>query len=129
MPIKRETLNVLKANVRHKDFGEGEQVIYTLIDACLQLLDTVEGGPDIQAQRAALADRDRQVRLALKDIQDTLAKAWPPGTFSGPPQTVTAVLKAKFTVDLAIEMVKAKGPAWTRAWDWYTPRIEEEFSR
>ena len=132
--IKRETIMAHRRVLNKMDYHPSTDTIRMLCDGALELLDALEGGPSIQARRAELTERERQVKLALTDLNVLLAEI----QVAIPPDIEPAVVeaepllrdlsKARLMADLIIEMVKAKGPKWHREWSWYTPRIEEEFS-
>jgi hypothetical protein len=112
--MSRQKLRELKKAARRKTAGMELpiQTMHALIDSNLEALDALEGGKSTQEQRAELQERERQLMLALADIRERIG---PNGS------------RALYAVDAAMEMLRAKGPAWHRKWDWYTPRIAEEF--
>lgn len=131
--ITRETLHRTKKQVKDPKFGfsPGQQeVVHTLIDSNLQLLDLLDGGMDAK-------ERERQIGLALVDLQGALElvklchdrqrSPLRPDVVLPSVGADRALARAKYTLDLIAQMVKAKGPAWQRKWDWYQPRIAEEF--
>jgi hypothetical protein len=111
MPIKRETLQALKKASRITGNAPDVHTARILIDSHLEALDALDGGRDAQ-------ERERQVRLALADLQAVLYTD---------PFTPVDLSKAQFVTELVDEMLKAKGPKWSREWAWYRPRIGEEF--
>lgn len=132
--IKRETILAHRRVLNKMDYEPSRDTIRMLCDGALELLDALEGGPDTQAQRAVLAERERQVKLAVADLQALLVEIQEnvppdvePAVVEGGP-LLRDLAKARFTADLIVEMLKAKGPKWQNEWSWYTPRIEEEFS-
>lgn len=134
----RDKLRQLKSRLRQgcdwSDPNETSQLMHSLIDSHLEVLDQLEGGQSTQEQRADLKERERQVKLALTDlrimvceIQDNVPGDLVPAVVEGEP-LLHDLSKAVFTIDLIDEMLRAKGPKWKNEWQWYAPRIEEEFS-
>jgi hypothetical protein len=70
------------------------------------------GGESAVKRRSELAERERQVGIALAQLRDAI----------GPEPS-----EARYIVDAIMDMLKAKGPAWKREWAWYAPRVDEEF--
>lgn len=120
--MTRDTLHRMKAALKKR--GQGDmalddyQALHALINSNLEALDELEGGASAVEKRRELAERERQLRLALADGL-RVVKAHPPLTLDEQ--------KVAFILDCAIEMLEAKGPAWKRAWAWYAPRVDEEF--
>lgn len=125
--MKRETLHRLRAEAKRSGFEPSTQVLYALIDANLAVLDELEGGASVQEQRAALAERERQVRLALVDLREVLGRAGLAAKFERQEDAVDEISRATLVCELIVEMLRAKGAAWGREWSWYQPRIAEEF--
>ncbi len=55
------------------------------------------------------------MKLALADLTATVEKLAETATDSTHPEYGQ---KALYTLDLIQQMLKAKGPAWTREWEW-----------
>ena len=113
MTIKRETIMNHRRVVNKMDYVPTAETIRMLCDGALDLLDKVDGG---QAQRDWEQERyelDKQVQLALFDMRTALL--------------VHDVKKALYITECIQEMVHAKLRN-RRRWEWYQPRIEEEFS-
>ena len=127
MPIKRQTITDIRRVVNKFDYHPTRETIRMLCDGALELLDLVEGGPGVQQQRAELAERERQVGLALTDLQNWADEAWVLANREGNPFVMRGAAKVRYGIDLVRTMLKAKGPKWKREWSWYLPRIEEEF--
>jgi len=132
--MKRQRLQQIKAQLRQgmdwSDPEENTQLLHALVDHGLEALTELEGGPSVVRQRAELADRERQVRLALADLLGVIetgrVQAVAEST-AGSVRMVPHFDKARFVLEMVEQMLRAKGPAWHRQWDWYTPRIAEEF--
>jgi hypothetical protein len=95
-----------------------------LIDAALELLDMVDGGA---AQRDWDTERkvqEAQIRLALIDLDATLANAEAAPTGR---ERLRSVIQGRFTIDMIREMLAEKRLAWRKEWSFYRPRIDEEF--
>lgn len=118
--ITRQTLHHIKKILKEDRYdvsAEANQVMHTLIDSNLQLLDQIDGGMDAK-------ERERQIGLALVDLRTVVADLAETARDSMHPEYGD---KALYVLDMVGQMLKAKGAAWTRKWDYYTPRIEEEF--
>lgn len=131
--ITRETLHHIKKILKEDRYdasAEARQVLHTLVDSNLETLTLLDGGMDAK-------ERERQISLALADLRDALdlVKLCHDRQRSPLRQDVIcssvgadqALARAVYTLDLVDQMVKAKGVAWSRKWDWYQPRIVEEF--
>ena len=127
--MSRQKLQELKKTVRKMDFEPNLQTIHALIDHGLQALTELEGGPSVQAQRAELAERERQLGLAVADLRSVLMVVETDLRHRHEPDLLECAGRALFMTALMREMLRAKGPAWHRQWDWYTPRIAEEFDQ
>jgi hypothetical protein len=111
--IKRETLLAEKRAARKMDYDPSTSTIHMLLDAGLEMLDTIDGGT---SQRDWVQERrtmDNQVMLALDDLQAELVAG--------------DIERATFIVELMAEMLNEKRLGWRKEWSWYQPRIEEEF--
>lgn len=131
--MSRDRLRQIKASTKREGFEPSAQLVHSLIDHGLQVLDELEGGQSTIEQRAALKERERQVRLALVDLRVQLAEIQvnipvdvEPAIIEGQP-LVDDLSKSIFTLDMVDQMLKAKGPQWHREWNWYRGRIDEEF--
>lgn len=127
MPIKRETIMAHRRVVNKMDYRPTAETVRMLCDGALELLDELEGGPGVQALREEQRERERQVALALEDLNVWAREAYEATYSDGNLQTIDKVAKVRVGIELVREMLKAKGPKWRREWSWYTPRIEEEF--
>lgn len=135
--MSRDKLRQIKSRLRQgidwSDPNETSQLCHSLVDSNLEALGELEGGQSTQEQRADLAERERQVKLALVDVRvqvgeilDNVPADLRPAVVEGQ-ELVIDLQKLLYTVDLIEEMLKAKGPKWKNEWQWYAPRIEEEF--
>lgn len=120
--ISREKLHWLKKQAKDPiTLGltpAQRQIVYSLVDSNLEALDLLDGGMDAK-------ERERQISLALADVRATLDGVEDAGTT--PLDCWNRIAKARFVLDMVEQLVKAKGTAWMRKWDWYQPRIAEEF--
>jgi hypothetical protein len=115
--ISRDKLNQIKAQLRRDGHTYGHkalQLLHTLVDHGIEAVDLLDGGVDA-------VERERQIRLGLEDLYQALLHA----RLTAPSRQVD---KAIYTLDMVRQMLKAKGADWKRGWDWYRPRIDEEFS-
>lgn len=120
--ITREKLHYLKKLLREDRYdvsAEASQVLHTLVDSNLEALTLLDGGMDAK-------ERERQISLALADLRDEVERLSAIAQDSMHPEWGARTL---FTLDMVNQMVNAKGVAWRRKWDWYTPRIAEEFGQ
>lgn len=108
--------------------------VFALIDANLQVLDELEGGASTVELRAALVERERQVRLGLADLFAALGRAQAAvgkiidSDDAAQDAALRELERARFIGELIGEMLDAKkAPAWHREWSWYAPRVAEEF--
>jgi hypothetical protein len=115
--MSRDKLLALKKAARRKTAGMELPIatMHALIDSNLEALDRLEGGTSTQERRAELAERERQVGLALRDLEVSIRTEG------------ASTAKQLYILDMINDMLKATGPKWHREWSWYTPRIEEEF--
>jgi hypothetical protein len=125
--MKRETLMDIKRVVNKMDFYPTMDQFRALLNHGIAALDEIEGGDSVIKRRRELAERERQVKLALADLEATLEAATDEVTKTGSVPVLKAVYKARLTAALINQMLKARGPAWHREWSWYQPRIAEEF--
>lgn len=130
--IGRDKLRYIKKLLREDRYdvsAEASQVLHALVDSNLEVLDQLEGGKSTQEQRAELKERERQVRLALADLRSVLHRAHTSVEVNwvNKDLVLADLAKGRFLLDMIEEMLKAKGPAWHREWNWYQPRIAEEF--
>lgn len=133
--MKRETLLAWRKRARDSlQYASTRAEMLALCDHGLEALEQLAGGPSVLAQREELTERERQLKLALKDLRaglnavlDNIPADLEPAVVQGAP-LIRDLQRTVLTVELMEEMLKAKGPAWRRQWDWYTPRLEEEFS-
>jgi hypothetical protein len=131
--MTRQRLLETKAAAKKFDFDPSTELIHTLVDHGLQALTELEGGASVMEQRAALKERERQVKLALEylalhlaTVVDNVPADLEPAVVDGEP-LIDDLQKARYTIDTILRMLKAKGPQWTREWSHYVPQIEEEF--
>lgn len=133
--ITRETLHHIKKILKEDRYdasAEARQVLHTLVESNLEVLTLLDGGMDAK-------ERERQISLALEDLRDALdlvrlchdrqRNPLRPDVVLPSVMADQALAKAVFTLDMINQMVKAKGVAWSRKWEWYTPRIAEEFGQ
>jgi hypothetical protein len=115
--ISREKLHAWRNQLKAGELlgVTDKQAMQALIDSNLKAWDELEGGKSTQELRAELVWREQQLQLGLKDLRDALSR---PGI---------SVTRARLTVDMLHELVKAKGPRWFRDWKSYQERIAEEF--
>lgn len=111
--IKRETLLAEKRAARKMDYHPDTRTVHMLIDASIELLDAVDGGTSQRDWAQQRREMDKQVVLALADLQAALVAG--------------DILMATFIGELMAEMVSEKRLGWRKEWSWYQPRIEEEF--
>jgi len=122
--MERQTLQMIKKQLKTgtpPSISQTMQLLHSLTDHGLEALDELEGGKTVQEHRAELQERERQIRLALKDLREILTLS------PRSPRPRVDVQKALFTLDMVEQMLKATGTKWRREWAWYQPRIEEEF--
>lgn len=125
--MSRDKLRQVKSAARKMDFHPTTQLIHTLVDHGLEVLDELEGGRSTQELRAELKERERQVGLALDDLHVWAREAYAATYRDGNLRTVDTVAKVRVGIELVKQMITAKGPKWRREWSWYTPRVSEEF--
>lgn len=118
--MSRDTLFGIRARVKAGEALGREQTL-SLIDHGIQALVEMAGGQSVAEQRAAVVERERQVRLALDDLREALRPS------ARSPRGGVDVERARLILDLIGEMLKAKGPLWHREWSFYQPRVDEEF--
>jgi hypothetical protein len=118
--MSRQTLQTLRNRVKAGEPLDRDQTL-AVLDHGIAAYVEMEGGESALRRRAELAERERQVRLALADLREVLT----PSRRAPRPRVDDA--RARFILDLVDEMLKAKGPAWKREWSFYQPRIDEEF--
>lgn len=111
--IKRETLLAEKRAARKMDYHPDLRTIHMLLDASLELVDSVDGGTKQRDWEQERNEVDKQVPLALFDMRTALLAG--------------DVEKAKYITECIQEMVSAKLRN-RKKWSWYQPRIEEEFA-
>jgi hypothetical protein len=125
--IKRETLMAHRRVINKMDYTPTRDTIRMLCDGALELLDALEGGPDVQQQRAELKERERQIALALDDLHAWAREAYTATYADGNLNTVDTVAKVRVGIEKVKEMLRAKGPRWKNEWSWWRPQIDEEF--
>jgi hypothetical protein len=116
--MSRDKLLTLRKRVKAGDALDRDQTL-AVIDHGVAAYVEMQGGASAVERRRELAERERQVRLALADLREVLR-----------PRLMRHQVdldRARLIVDLIDEMLAAKGPAWKREWSWYQPRIDEEF--
>jgi hypothetical protein len=109
--MSRDKLLTLRKRVKAGEALDRDQAL-AVIDHGVQAYVEMEGGASAVERRRELAERERQIGLALAELRETI----------GPEPS-----KALYTVDSILDMLKAKGPSWKREWSWYRPAIDEEF--
>jgi hypothetical protein len=131
--MDRAKVQEVKRVARKMDYHPTTQTIHALADTCLELMDKVDGGVDQKAIERGYQERERQLKLALVDIrvevatiQENIPGDLEPAVVEGEP-LLRDLSKVTYMLDLAQQMLRAKGPTWTREWAYYTPRIAEEF--
>lgn len=127
--MSRQKLHEIKTGLRDGIvYPELAQLLHSLVDSNLEALDALEGGKTVQQHRGELQERERQIRLALKDLRAaiTLNDGHNHSSYDCS-FDINRVGKAVFTLDMVEQMLKATGTKWRREWAWYQPRIEEEF--
>ena len=118
--MSRDKLLTLRKRVKAGEALDRDQTL-AVIDHGVQAYVEMEGGASAVERRRELAERERQVRLALADLREVLTLS------PRSPRPRVGDVRARFILDLVDEMLKAKGPAWHREWSWYQPRVDEEF--
>jgi hypothetical protein len=119
--MSRDKLLTLRKRVKAGETLDRDQAL-AVIDHGVAAYVEMQGGASAVERRRELAERERQVRLALADLREVLRPS------ARSPRPRVDVDRAKLILDLVDEMLAAKGPAWKREWSWYQPRIDEEFS-
>lgn len=118
--MSRDKLLTLRKRVKAGEALDREQAL-AVIDHGIAAYVEMEGGASAVERRRELAERERQLMLALADARAAV-----------PMQLDRALTreeqKVAYILDAAIDMLKAKGPAWKREWAWYAPSVDEEFS-
>jgi hypothetical protein len=126
----RDKLLALRKRVKAGEVLERDQVL-AIIDHGVASWVEMLGGESAVARRAELAERERQIKLALTDLRTELE------TFNASLVELvgTALVEGGYSVekplyilDCIIKMLSAKGPTWKREWAWYRPSVDEEFS-
>jgi hypothetical protein len=112
----RDKLLALRKRVKAGEVLERDQVL-AIIDHGVASWVEMEGGASAVLRRRELAERERQIALALSDVRAELTDTALGGDAH----------KALYMVDCAIKMLSAKGPTWKREWSWYKPSVDEEF--
>src|SRR5271168_4884749 len=104
--MRRETLLNKKRAMRKMDFRPQIQEYHALVDHGLAALDEIAGGTSTIDQRADLAERERQVKLALADLREVITKiiAHEPVVVEG--HLHVAIRKARFTLDMVDQMLR-----------------------
>jgi hypothetical protein len=125
--IKRETILSHRRVVNKPDYVPTREVVRMLCDGALELLDQVDGGQDQRNWEQERYELDKQVQLALFDMRTTLLA----GDVDDPTSDIKlraaiAIQKALYLTECIQEMVHSKLRN-RRKWEWYRPRIEEEF--
>jgi hypothetical protein len=117
--ITRQRVVEEKRVARKMDYHPTTQTVHMLCDSLLELLDTVDGGQDQRDWEQERAELDKQVRLALADLRVEVQHL--------ADDSLHRRTKAMYTLDMIDEMLSAKLRN-RKKWDWYQPRIEEEFA-
>lgn len=129
--MSREKLLTLRKRVKDGEPLSRDQALAVLDHGIMAYVEQA-GGALIEAKRAELKERERQVGLALGDLWLLVeAVAADVARIGESDDAQAAALeslgRAKLNIELTHQMLRAKGPAWNREWSYYTPRIEEEF--
>lgn len=114
--ISREKLQLIKRLLRGDSYdvsAEVHQTMHSLVDHGLECLDRIDGGAEQRDWAAERAVSDKQVLLALADLEKTMDED------GASPRT-------RYTLECVKQMLKAK-TAWAREWSHYQPKIAEEF--
>jgi hypothetical protein len=114
--IRRETVLAEKRVVNKMDYHPTRQTVNMLCDGLLEALDAIDGGQGQRDWEQERREVEKQTQLALADLRATLHI----------PMDTLSVNKAAYTLACIDEMLSAKLRN-RRKWDWYQPRIEEEF--
>jgi hypothetical protein len=118
--MSRDKLLTLRKRVKAGEILDRDQML-AVLDHGVQAYVEMEGGASAVEKRRELAERERQVGIALAQLREELG----PNRCS--PTGRVDIERARYTLDAIMEMLKAKGPAWRREWSWYAPAVEEEF--
>lgn len=123
--MSREKLLTLRKKVKAGEALDRDQTL-AILDHGIQAYVEMQGGESAVLRRRELAERERQVSIALAQLREVVGRLAETATDSMHPEWGQEAL---YTVDAILDMLQAKGPTWKREWSWYQPRIEEEFSR
>jgi hypothetical protein len=127
--MTRDKVLLLRKQVKAGEFLTRDQAL-ALCDHAVAALVEIEGGAAVMDKRAELKERERQVGLALASLREVIGEGEQfchRNSTTGCAQAIEHFAKARYTVDVIFDMLKAKGPTWKREWAWYAPRVTEEF--
>lgn len=120
--MTRQKLYEIKSAAKKAPFTPTPQMIHSLVDSHLEAYDKIDGGHGFQLDQHKVR---HEVREAFKDLRPAVEQLAHTATDSMHPEYGPY---AVYIVDLIEEMLSEKRrPEFHQVWDYYRPRIDEEF--